>query len=410
MASRSPSSAAGRRRLLGDRRPAASCGRSLERIGRPATSRCDLVGLGRDALVGDADEVAIDARAGVHRHDPAADLVADDDDRPGPRRDRRERSGDRAVEDRIGPDGSSPRSALSHSVRPSIRTGSAGSVARGPRRDRCRRRSSASRRALAAVAGDPVVELGVARPGRREEPGPAAARQPPGRGQPEAALAAARAAEGEDQRAGHVTAIATATADDRPRRRQLDDRAQDVAVELAAESGRGRARRRGRAPHRREPAPKATARASNAGDHRTTAAVSRRRRRVDRADRAANQAPSRPADRVAAQQRDDDRQRPRRRAGGDAGQRGDQGRAARQDARLASAATSVAEDEDERRRPRPTRGRVLARRLGPRRVARQQGVGRVGQPVEVDRAVSRAIVAMARTAASSGTTRPGRPS
>ena len=179
------------------------------------------------------DEVAVDAGAGVHRDDPPADLVADDDDRPGSRRDRLERGGQRSVEDRVRPD----RVVAHHGAQPERQAvdqdGFAG-LGLGQRGDEVA--ADLDRRpvvgSLAAMARDPVVHLGVARPGRGQEPGPAVAGQPSGRRQPEAALSAARPAEGQDQRAGHVTAIPMATEADDGRETELDRRAEDVPVDL----------------------------------------------------------------------------------------------------------------------------------------------------------------------------------
>ena len=156
--------------------------------------------------------VAVDAGAGVHRDDPPADLVADDDDRTGPRRDRLERGGQRSVEDRVRPrrivahHGAQPeRQAVDQHGFCGFRLGQCGDevaadLDRGPVVG-----------SLPPMARDAVVHLGVARPCRGQEPGPATLSEPARRRQPETALPAARAAQCQDQRAGHVTAIPMAT-------------------------------------------------------------------------------------------------------------------------------------------------------------------------------------------------------
>ena len=95
---------------------------------------------------------------------------------------------------------------------------------------------------LGAVAGDAVVELGIAGPRGGEEPDAAALAGEPGRGgEPEPALPAARAAERQDQRAQPSSvarpARPTPSRGERHGERrggQLDDRAHPVAVELSS--------------------------------------------------------------------------------------------------------------------------------------------------------------------------------
>ena len=131
---------------------------------QPGDEQVRLVGQRGQPLVGDADEVAVGARAGVHRDDPGADLVADDDHGTRPLGDRREAGGDGAVEDRI--DGrdvvAEERAEPERQAVDQDRL--VGSVARqggdevGADLDR-----RPGGRPLRAVAGDAVVELGVAR-------------------------------------------------------------------------------------------------------------------------------------------------------------------------------------------------------------------------------------------------------
>ena len=114
---------AGRRRVVIGAGPA-----GRPRAGRPRRRR-------REPLVDEPDQVAIGARAGMHRHDPEPTSSLTTMTGPG-----RATMAARAAA--TGPSssgsigrGSSPRIALSQSVRPSMRTGSSG----------CRRRHGAPR-------------------------------------------------------------------------------------------------------------------------------------------------------------------------------------------------------------------------------------------------------------------------
>ena len=173
-----------------------------------------------------------------------------------------ERGGERPVEDRVRPG----RVVAHHGAQPerqAVDQDGFGGLRLGQRGDEVA--ADLDGRpvvgSLAAMARDPVVHLGVARPGRRQEPGPAVAGQPPGRRQPEPALAAARPAEGEDQRAATsppsrpATAATTAANRARPSRRGRPRRP-------AAARGRGtspiaerRRRHRPRSPHRSDDRP-----------------------------------------------------------------------------------------------------------------------------------------------------------
>ena len=95
-------------------------------------------------------------------------------------------------------------------------------------------------RTLAAMPGDPVVELRVARRGRREEPDAAAVREPRRGGEPEPALAAPGAAEDEDQRP--ATQPVAGRADDRGEGRGHDDGRDDSSTEAPSPSPSSRPR------------------------------------------------------------------------------------------------------------------------------------------------------------------------
>ena len=100
---------------------------------------------------------------------------------------------------------SSPSSVLSHSVKPSMRAGSSGSVsASAAARSVPTSTVGHETRTLRPVARDPVVELGIAGPRRSEEPDSATLREAGRRGESEPTLPAARATEREDQRVGHA--------------------------------------------------------------------------------------------------------------------------------------------------------------------------------------------------------------
>ena len=285
---------------------------------------------------------------------------------------------------------SSPRSVLSQSVKPSIRTGSSGTVAASAATrsvaDLDRRPGGRPRR---AVAGDPVVELGVARPGGREEPDAAALAGQPGRGgESEPALAAPRPTERQDQRVSHVGA--GSSRDGRRRPAQQPRSVSMIAPIPSPSSCRATAHDRGgndepdrrtsRAPRWRAAGePMAMARPAV-----TTTAITTATTASPRPTRAANQPPNPPASTRdgASATVTTGRVRPTTAATMSAAPAA---RAPADDARLASAATSIAEHEDERDRAAGPDGRVLPRALGGRPIGCQERVGRVRQPVEVER-------------------------
>ena len=243
------------------------------------------------------------------------------------------------------------------------------------------------------MPGDAVVELGVAGPGGAEEPRPTVARQPSRGREAEPALAAARAAKGEDQRAGHrhassaprhgaITARPTSVA-----RADLDARAQAVPIEPAARPAMSAvATRPSRAADQaRRPAAEQPIRPSAvpSGDHERDRdgphdRVAARNGVAEPGAQAVVPDPvpeehdrehGQPARHGAAD--DDDRRghhgTPRR---GHAGERGDLG----------------AQDEQERDGAARPDGRILAGAFRGVGVGRDQGVGRIGQAVQVQAA------------------------
>ena len=283
---------------------------------------------------------------------------------------------------------SSPRMALSHRVSPSMRTGSSGSVASSGRREvRARRRPSASR---------PVVRGGGARSGRRAPGRPA--RPSPGTrpvhrrrraavspGQAEAALAAARAAEGKDaaaqpsdhrhRRDGPASVVSSTDAPSpspsRPPRRGPDRRRGEAAGQTApATAGDGQDRR-----HRRR------RRRSCSATRARPIAMSASRRRTWSANHAPNPAVA-GAGGWPQHGGTDDRDGARRRSAATTTVAA--AIAAPSDpTRLTRAATSAPMTSDRATTPPDPIGGSRRASLGPRRVGRQQGVGRIGQAVEM---------------------------
>ena len=234
--------------------------------------------------------------------------------------------------------------------------------------------------------------------------------EPARRGQPEPALAAARAAEREDQRAGHDHRPSP-TADEgrRPRlTRSSTVSAEDRRVDAAAERAR-RDERRSRDADRRHPTaiagtePTAPAVATTATA--TTRGRDQRRLTPSRAPTRLGEPRSEPDPPVASpRQRATtttgivraDGRRHDQRATGDA-------RAGCRDEHGEVSARPEAKHEDQRDDAARTRSPDPCARPRPGRVRRQQRVGRVGQAVEVEGSGQRrAIAPTARTAASVG--------
>ena len=353
---------------------------------------------------------------------PDADLVADHDDRARPGGDGREAGGDGSVEDRVDVGdvvAEEARSATASSRRSA--TGSSGSV-----RARAAARSvptsivgQAAGRSR-AVPGDPVVELGVARPGGREEPGATAVRQA-GRGrEPEAALAAAGPPERQDQRLGHgadrgLTSRPTPTAsrDDEDRRNRRARRSRPSRRRRAA------ARRAtiARASDEPDGRPRPAHRSAMAADDAASATAARDRRREH--GRGDGRRPDRPAPRTrppkppgairdraattattgqgAARRRPPRRRRHRRASPrlADA--------SARQRATLRCPRTRINATT-----PASPDGGILPGPLGADGVGREERVGGVGQAVEVERARSATAISADAPAwlASSGSSGP----
>ena len=310
----------------------------------------------------------------MHRDDPGADLVADHDDRP-----------------RAGRSIAASAAATGPSRIGSIAGGIVAEEGAEPEREAVDQdrlvglvRAMAAARSVPtsivgqaagrarAVAGDPVVELGVARPGRRQEPdAPAVAGQPCRGGQAEPALAAARAAEGQDQRLSHAAPrarliAATRRGDERrPPRVSSIDRAEPVAVELAPRRAHDRDAAANPDADPERPAERTRRDAASELPRRPTTA-SRRATAATTASagptRAANQAPN-PAARDASpgEQDRDDRERPADGRGDDE-RRAATARPPAVDARLASAATSAASTRmSATAPPGPTAGSLRAR-------------------------------------------------
>ena len=177
---------------------------ALQRHRQARHEQIGLVGHRREALVGDPDEVPVGPGASVHRHDPEPDLVAHDHDGSRTRLDRGEACRDGSIQDRVDGRYAVAQQRAEPEGQPvdedrlrrlGLREGGVKVRPYLERRPR--------RRALTPMSGDAVIELGVAGPRGPEEPRASVARQPPGGRKSEPALAAARAADDEDQRAGH---------------------------------------------------------------------------------------------------------------------------------------------------------------------------------------------------------------
>ena len=324
----------------------------------------------------------------VHRHDAAADVVADDDDRARSSADRRQAGA-------TGPSSmgsmsvaSSAMNALSHRVRPSMSTASAGSVAaRAATRSvptsivgQVAGRSRRWRAIRSSSSGSPGHAVA------RNQTRPSPARRRRAREAP-SALAAACPADREEQWCRHQARTAIDTEGDGDR--QLDRRPQRIAIESVStprdpaedeETGQGADRRAGedrdRAGH------EGCDRDGDSGDrpsrrrHRTVAVVPRTTPRNRRARPPSPQPGAR------------DRHEHASGADGETGGGGGHGSAG--SAGTAGASRHAREggdlrtdDHDERHDPAGPGRRVTARDLGADGVGRHQRIRGVGQTVEM---------------------------
>ena len=377
--------------IAGSVASALTLSRPLSVSGRPATTSVDLVGLRPRTAGGPA------RRGRGRRASPACigtmpepDLVADDDDRPGSRAIASRASATGPSRIGSGSTGSSPTSALSHSVRPSTRTGSRRSVRSiAPARSRpdVDRRPVGRPCADGGRSGRPARDP---RAGRREDPGPA--RRPRARAcsaRPKRLLPLRVPPRTSDERADAHRDAATAAATRIAGEGELDARAEPVPVELAAHrttpGADGEARPRARASGRRAERPTDESGQHDADDRRRATSATAAATPVE--PRPANQPPQ-PAARPAGARPDEHRPA---------------GRETPRDATIAGhdrmprpprvAATSA------RARPRPARATrsdrddaaapdrwVLPGSLRPSPSRRDERVGRVGEPVEVEAA------------------------
>ena len=249
------------------------------------------------------------------------------------------------------------------------------------------------------MAGDAVVDLGIARPGRGEEPCPAGTGQRSRRGQAEPALAAPRPTERQDQRPGHATLTAMRQRPEDRRQTELDGRPEDVAVDLAAgvdqterrrQAGAhpGRNGQRQRRPSRRR-APLAMTTATTVSPETTTSTPRTRLRNQPPKPTSRSSTGSQAGCRVrplpGRSPGDQHGRHPRRGHGGGQGGRCEPARR-RASRASASAATWAARTRTSATAPpEPIAGSLRAASAADA-VARQQRVGGVGQPVEMQRA------------------------